>query len=143
MLEMRRHIRSEKERLEVRRNVRSKKAIRSEMTIRSEKTIKKEMNRLEVKRPFEMRKRRLRDVRNKICVNASEVKDNHAFNELSCCYNAITHALKEGGNKLYSLVNRKLSQKEYEKETFYVACQRNLVLNNISSWLIVMKAQHD
>ncbi|GJU27078.1 hypothetical protein Tco_1165699 [Tanacetum coccineum] len=56
MLEMRRHIRSEKECLEVRRNVRSKKTIKSEMTIRSEKTIKKERNRLEVKRPFEMRK---------------------------------------------------------------------------------------
>ncbi|GKE26215.1 hypothetical protein Tco_1441599, partial [Tanacetum coccineum] len=46
-------IRSEKERLEVRRNVESKKTIRSETTIRSEKIIEKERNRLEVKRPFE------------------------------------------------------------------------------------------
>ncbi|GJY96201.1 hypothetical protein Tco_0512562 [Tanacetum coccineum] len=49
-------IRSEKERLEVRRNVESKKTIRSETTIRSEKIIEKERNRLEVKRPFEVRK---------------------------------------------------------------------------------------
>ncbi|GKA24235.1 zf-CCHC domain-containing protein [Tanacetum coccineum] len=47
-------IRSEKERLEVRRNVESKKTIRSETTIRSEKIIEKERNRLEVKRPFEV-----------------------------------------------------------------------------------------
>ncbi|GJW53095.1 hypothetical protein Tco_0097180, partial [Tanacetum coccineum] len=48
--------RSEKERLEVRRNVESKRTIRSEMTIRSEKIIEKERNHLEVKRPFEVRK---------------------------------------------------------------------------------------
>ncbi|GJV39763.1 hypothetical protein Tco_1418203 [Tanacetum coccineum] len=54
MLEKIRLIRSEKERLEVRRNVKSKKTIRSETTIRSEKTVKKERNRLEVKRPFEL-----------------------------------------------------------------------------------------
>ncbi|GKA48609.1 hypothetical protein Tco_0741567 [Tanacetum coccineum] len=56
MFEKIRLIRSEKERLEVRRNVGSRKTVRSETTIRSEKTIKKEMNRLEVKRPFEVRK---------------------------------------------------------------------------------------
>ncbi|GJR11695.1 hypothetical protein Tco_0794347 [Tanacetum coccineum] len=75
---MRRLIRSEKEHLEVRRNIRSRKTIRSETTtrrekkhlgvrritrskktIRSEKTIRKEKaiksdkNHLEVKRPFE------------------------------------------------------------------------------------------
>ncbi|GKB12607.1 hypothetical protein Tco_0846530, partial [Tanacetum coccineum] len=44
MFEKIRLIRNEKERLEVRRNVRSRK------------TIKKERNRLEVKRPFEVRK---------------------------------------------------------------------------------------
>ncbi|GJT87442.1 hypothetical protein Tco_1069159 [Tanacetum coccineum] len=54
MFEKIRLIRSEKERLEVRRNVGSRKTVRSETTIRSEKTIKKEMNRLEVKRPFEV-----------------------------------------------------------------------------------------
>ncbi|GKB18631.1 hypothetical protein Tco_0852554 [Tanacetum coccineum] len=78
---MRRLIRSEKEHLEVRRNIRSRKTIRSETTtrrekkrlgvrritrskktIRSEKTIRKEKaiesdkNHLEVKRPFEVRK---------------------------------------------------------------------------------------
>ncbi|GJS24420.1 hypothetical protein Tco_0453052 [Tanacetum coccineum] len=53
MLEETRLIRSEKERLEVRRNVESKRTIRNETTIRSEKIIEKERNRLEVKRPFE------------------------------------------------------------------------------------------
>ncbi|GJZ56887.1 hypothetical protein Tco_0612381 [Tanacetum coccineum] len=56
MLEETRLIRSKKERLEVRRNVESKKTIRSETTIRSEKIIEKERNRLEAKRPFEVRK---------------------------------------------------------------------------------------
>ncbi|GJQ96849.1 hypothetical protein Tco_0007988 [Tanacetum coccineum] len=46
---MRRLIRSENERLEVRRNVESKKTIRIETTIRSKKTIKKERICLEVK----------------------------------------------------------------------------------------------
>ncbi|GKB34115.1 hypothetical protein Tco_0879057 [Tanacetum coccineum] len=49
-------IRSDKERLEVRRNVESKKTIRSETTIRSEEIIEKQRNRLEVKRSFEVRK---------------------------------------------------------------------------------------
>ncbi|GJY36560.1 hypothetical protein Tco_0421938 [Tanacetum coccineum] len=52
-LEETRLIRSEKERLEVRRNIKSKRTIRSETTIQSENIIEKERNRLEVKRPFE------------------------------------------------------------------------------------------
>ncbi|GKD99374.1 hypothetical protein Tco_1387358 [Tanacetum coccineum] len=54
MLEVRRLIRSERERLNVRRNVRSRKNIRSETTIKIEKTIKSKKNRLEVIRPFEV-----------------------------------------------------------------------------------------
>ncbi|GJW09783.1 hypothetical protein Tco_1575610 [Tanacetum coccineum] len=55
MLEVRRPIRSEKECLGVRRDVRSRKTIRSETTTRSKKTIEGEKNNLEVKRPFEVR----------------------------------------------------------------------------------------
>ncbi|GJS20055.1 hypothetical protein Tco_0448687 [Tanacetum coccineum] len=56
MLDVRRLIRSEKEHLGVRGNVRRKKAIRGEATIRSERTLESEKNRSEVKRPFEVRK---------------------------------------------------------------------------------------
>ncbi|GJS05996.1 hypothetical protein Tco_0362792 [Tanacetum coccineum] len=53
LMKMTRWMTSEKERLEVIRNIRSRKTIRSETTIISEKTIESEKNRLKVKRPFE------------------------------------------------------------------------------------------